>query len=79
MTIMLLPERSVEDRLEEPRLEPQLDTLQTAISKESVLNEEYQLCQKNKSSEYATHQKKFFLVFLLILSERGGGHISLLT
>lgn len=40
MTIMLLPERSVEDRLEEPRLEPQLDILQAAISKEDVLNEE---------------------------------------
>lgn len=42
MTIMLLPlpERSVEDRREEPRLEPQLDTLQAAIGNgESVLNE----------------------------------------
>lgn len=42
MTIMLLPlpERSVEDRREEPRLEPQLDTLQATIGNgESVLNE----------------------------------------
>ena len=40
MTIMLLPlsERSVEDRREEPRLEPQLDTLQATISNgESVM------------------------------------------
>ena len=48
MTIMLLPERSVEDRLEEPRLEPQLDTLQAANNKEDVLNEEYQLCHNKQ-------------------------------
>ena len=48
MTIMLLPERSVEDRLEEPRLEPQLDTLQAAIGKEGVLNEECQLCHNKQ-------------------------------
>ena len=47
MTIMLLPERSVEDRLEEPRLEPQLDILQAAISKEDVLNEE--LCHNKRT------------------------------
>ena len=64
MTIMLLPlpERSVEDRREEPRLEPQLDTLQAAIGNgESVLNEwEHQLCH-NKQEVGICHSPEVLL------------------
>ena len=63
MTIMLLPlpERSVEDRREEPRLEPQLDTLQATIGNgESVLNEEHQLCH-NKQEVGICHSPEVLL------------------